>query len=187
MSRGGHRAVGDAAEEGDHAHGRAQGCRKGADEGADKAAEGGADEEGGDDLSALIARGNGDGGEQDLQREGPGQGAPGEGLLDDVPCGSQIILAPDKEGEQDDEKTSGNDAQVQIFEKAGHEHVHELQHEAEQNAHRRAAGRKKDHLQAGEQGKLDGIWGTEYVRLYARNRAVCLAIRAAQMQGTRAA
>ena len=67
-------------------------------------------------------------------------------------------------------KTSGNDAQVQIFEKAGHEHVHELQHEAEQNAHRRAAGRKKDHLQAGEQGKLDGIWRTEYVRLYAQKQ-----------------
>ena len=85
------------------AHGRAQGGRK-ADEGAKEAAEGGADEEGGDDLSALIARSNGDGGEQDLQREGPWQGAPGEGLLDDVHAGSQIILAADKEGEQDDEK-----------------------------------------------------------------------------------
>ena len=92
--QGGDRAVGDAAEQGDHADGCTQGGRK-ADEGAEEAAEGGADEKGGHDFPALIARCDGDGGEQDFQRKGPGKRVPGKGLFDDIHTGSQIILTPD--------------------------------------------------------------------------------------------
>ena len=167
--QGGHGAVGDAAEEGNHAHGRAQGGRK-ADERSHEAAKGRADEKGGHDLSALIACGDGDGGEQDFQRKGPGQGVPGKGLLNDIHSGSQIVLASDKEGEQDDEKASGNDAQIQILEKAGHEHVHELKHETEQDTYSSAAGGEKNHLQPGGQRKLQGVGRAEHIRLNAQKQ-----------------
>ena len=72
--KGSHRAVGDAAEQGNHAYRRTQGCGQ-ADERPEETAEGGADEKGGNDLSALVSRGDGDGGEQDLQRKRPGKRA----------------------------------------------------------------------------------------------------------------
>ena len=66
---GAQRAVGNAAEEAAHADGCGQSGGK-AQERSDDGAEGRADEQRGDDLTALEAGGDGDGCEQDLEQEG---------------------------------------------------------------------------------------------------------------------
>ncbi len=163
----GDRAVGDAAEEGHHADGCAQGGGQ-ADERSQEAAEGGADEEGGNDLSALESGGNGDGGEEHFQEKGPWKSLPGQRFFDDVHAGAKIVLAAHEQGEQDEKNASADDAQIEVPEEVRHQFMGQLEHQAEQNADSCAAGGQKHHTQSGRKGKRKAGGSAENVCLYAQ-------------------
>lgn len=107
-------AVGDAAEEGGHAHRRAQG-RVESRQAAEKAPESGSDAEGGDDFPALVARPQRGGREEHLQdghlRRG---GVPLHAVDDQLDAGAVVALAPGQERQKEHDAAAREDPQVGI-------------------------------------------------------------------------
>ncbi len=105
--------------------------------------EGGADEKRWYDFSSLQAASEGDGGEQHLQKKcigGDGKrGVPDAGG-DDVCAGSVVGLIPDKEREENDGGTAGDDTQVRIRQPPGHGMLGLVHDGAEKRAHRGTEG-----------------------------------------------
>ena len=110
---GGNGTVGNAAEHGDHAYRRAQGCRK-PQKGAYSAAEGGTDEQGGYDFTALIAGGNRDDRKYHFEKKSPWQRIACQRLFNDRHARAKVILAPDKEGEENEKDAARADPDIQV-------------------------------------------------------------------------
>ncbi len=143
--QGGKQTVGHSAEHGDHAYRRTQRKRQ-ADQTAQKAAEGRTDKQGGHDLAAPVACGDGQGGKENFQQEGVGDGMAVKCLFDDGNSGAQIILGSAQEGQQYEETAARHDAQIGVLEKVAEQFVSQLESETEQDTHCGAAGCEKHHL-----------------------------------------
>ncbi len=107
------RAVRDAAEKGSDSDRRAKGGRE-ADETGKGRAEGGSDIEGGDNLSALVGTGDGNGREEDFQQEVVAVNLPFHGIRNDLNARTVIPLGIEAGQEGEKQKDQASDQSLHI-------------------------------------------------------------------------
>ena len=141
--QGGQRRVGHAAEHAHQTQSRTQGSGQ-AQQRSRYTAQGGAHEERGHDLAALVAGAQGDGGKQQLQREGLRLGMACQRLHDGVSAAAVIIPAAHQQRQGDHCQAAHRHADEIIGQPPAHPLACGVHHHAEQDRHHR-----EHHAQSG--------------------------------------
>ncbi len=116
--------------------------------------EGGADKEGGDDLTALKAAGERNRGEYDFQEEGAEEEPEPRILhtaLDHGHSGAVIVLVTNQQGQEEDRRAGNGSSQITVSEKFGEEMLCPVNRNGKENADKGAEHREDD----GDEGGAD--------------------------------
>ena len=129
--------VGDAAEHGHHAGG---GAKRGgqAQQGRCGTAEGGADEEGGNDLAALVPGPEGEYGEENLEQEGPWGCVSRHGPGDHIHTGAVVVSGAHQQCEQHHQSAADQHPHPPVGGQLGIAYAAQLHGVAEQGRHQSA-------------------------------------------------
>ena len=124
-------------------------------------AHGCADEEGGDNFAALVARTEGHSGEQHFQEECIPDRMTFNGVLDDVCTCAIVIVVAHQNGAKDNDTATNKNAEICVLDIVSHHVTDLVEDHAEQNPCQCAGGTDDDHLCAVHQLKWNGLCNVE--------------------------